>query len=198
MRMINLQLRPTLFLVGVLVLSSAVLSVALAVSALRPRPIVIVPGAENRQVVVPEQIPDAAVKKFGLLYLSYFDAYTPTTIEERSNYVLRLVAPEQLEAVVKSLSERATFVVRARESCTLVLPLPEACGVASVANGLIRFSTVAERRILIAGSLKSVEQVEYVLDLRPALPSEVDPYGLVVVRQSIRSRGQAQVDDDRR
>lgn len=198
MRMINLQLRPTLFLVGALALSSAVLSVALAVSALRPRPIVIVPGAENRQVIVPEQIPDAAVKKFGLLYLSYFDAYTPTTIEERSNYVLRLVAPEQLEAVVKSLSERATYVVQARESSTLVLPLPEACGVASVANGLTRFSTVAERRILIAGSLKSVEQVEYVLDLRSALPSEFDPYGLVVVRQSIRSRGQVQVENDRR
>jgi hypothetical protein len=175
-----------LVLGAALLLSQLVLSAALAAVALRPRPVLLVPGARDQRVVIPEEVPDDAVKRFGLLYLRYFDCYIPQTVEEQSNHVLRYVAVERLEAVQKALSERAAYVLRAREASHLTLPLPAACTVERIQAGLLRFTATAVRTIHIAGERKSMSRVRYVLDLRPDLPSDEDPYGLVVVAQSIR------------
>ncbi len=178
--------RRMLVLGAALLLSQLVLSAALAAVALRPRPVLVVPGVGERRIVLPEEVPDDAVKRFGLLYLRYFDCYIPQTIEEQSNHVLRYVAGERLETVQKALSERAAYVLRAREASHLTLPLPAACTVDRVQAGLFRFTATALRTIHIAGERKSMSKVRYVLDLVPALPSDEDPYGLVVVAQSIR------------
>ncbi len=192
------SIRPSALLVAALAASSVALSVALAVLALRPRPVLLVPGVPEARVVLPEEVPHAAVRRFGLLYLAYFDSYTPATLEERSNYLLRFVAPEIHESVVRSLSERASFAARARESSTLVLPLPEACQVSETEGGLFRFSAVAHRRVHIASVLKIEERLRYTLDLRPALPTSDDPYGFVVVAQGIERLEAQEVVDDRR
>jgi hypothetical protein len=192
--------RPRLLLFGAAALlgSQLVVSAALAFVALRSRPTLVIPGVRESQVVLPEEIPDAAVKTFSLLYLRYFDDYTPPTIEERSNYALRFVSPERLEAATHSLSERASYVARAKESSHLVLPLPSACAVERIGAGLFRFTAVAERRILIASELKDASRVRYTIELRTGLPTEEDPYGLLVVAQSIRLESPKEAVDERR
>jgi|GEM_PF-3140195 len=172
--------------VAALLLGSVLLSGALAMVTTRPSRVVVVPGVKDGQIVVAEQIPDSAVKKFALFYLYHFDGYTPIDVEARSNYVLQFVAPEHQEKVVKSLSERATFVLRAKEASQVSLPLPSDCEVERLPNGHFRFSAIAQRRIYIAGELKSETKVRYLVDLKPCLPTEQDPYGFLVVGQSVR------------
>jgi len=182
--------RPLLIAVGALLLGNVILSGALAALALRPAPVVVAPGVRDHQVVVPDQVPDAAVRKFATLYLTFFDAYTPETVEERSTYLLRFVAPEYLKTVTQVLTERAIYVVRTKESTQLTLPPPtllEASQVTRHEGGVLRFTAAAERRIYIASELKIAQRLRYILDLKPTLPSDEDPYGFVVVGQQVRA-----------
>lgn len=195
------RLRGIAILVGTLLAGNVVLSGALAFVALRSAPVVVVPGVREQQVVLPDEVPDAAVRKFAHLYLYYFDDYTPETVEERSSFVLRLVAPEIQEHVRRELLERATYAVRTREASHLVLPPPELSPVASaierLSGGLFRFSIVGERHVYIASQPKGNSKVRYVLTLRSALPSDHDAYGLVVVSQTMRPEIEARPTDRR-
>lgn len=174
---------------AILLAGNLLLSIGLTAAGLRRSPVVVVPGVREHQVVLPDEVPDQAVRRFALLYLSFFDNYTPETVEDRSNFLLRFVAAEHLESVVKMLSERAEFVLRAKESAQLVLPPPtrgEALEVSHPAGGVFRMTTVGERRIYIASELKTTEKVRYVIDLKPSLPTDEDPYGFAVVGLSAR------------
>ncbi len=78
------------------------------------------------------------------------------------------IAPEHLEGAAKSLTERANYAVRAKESSQVVLPPATAAEVARREGGLFRVSVAATRRLFIASELKSESQVRYVVDIRPA------------------------------
>jgi len=182
-------MRPLVALIGALLAATLVLSGALVWLAIRPAPVVVVPGVRDSQVVLPDEVPDSAVRNFAMLYLGLFDNYTPETIEERSTYLLRFIAPDSLKTVGEELTRRATFAVRTKESAQLLLPPPSPTGPSRVTRppgGLLRFTTTGERRIYIAAELKATERLRYVLDLKPALPDEQAPYGFTVVGQSIR------------
>jgi len=185
MTLMTFSPRRTLLAIAALLAATLSLSVALTVVALRPREVVVVPGVRESQVVLPEEVPSDAVKRFGLLYLRYFDSYLPQTVEEQSNHLLRFVARERLEEAQRALSERASYVLRAKEVSHLALPLPASCAVERVGHRF-RFTATAIRTTYIAGERKTVARVTYMLDLAPDLPSEEDPYGLVVVGQSMK------------
>lgn len=171
----------------VLAIASTALSVALAVVAVRPTRVVLVPGVQERGVRIAGEVPDSAVRTFGLLYLYHFEDYSPATVEARSNFVLQFIAPEHQDEAWKSLSDRATYVLRAREASQLVLPLPAECEVDRTEGGTFRFTAVATRTIYVAGEAKSEEKIRYVLELRPIVPSIENPYGFLVLGQSIRT-----------
>jgi TraE protein len=181
--------RVLLVLLAALSAAVVLLSGALGWTALRPGPVVIVPGVRESQIMMPEEIPSAAVRKFAYLYLAFFDSYTPETIEDRSTYLLRLVAPEALERVGRDLLERATYVVRTRESSHLILPPPSASAddLERLPGGNLRLSIVAERRTYIASEEKARANIRYTLTLRPALPSDQDAFGFVVIGQTLRA-----------
>ena len=182
--------RALLGAIGALLGANLVLSGAVAAVALRRPPVVVVPGVRESQVVAPDQVPDAAARKFAHLYLAYFDDYTPETVEERSTFILRFVAPEILGRVRRELQERATYVVRAQESSHLTLPPPDlspaAAALERLEGGLLRVEVVGVRRTAIAAEPKGAARLRYVLTLRPVLPTDQDAYGFVVVGQTIR------------
>jgi hypothetical protein len=187
--------------IGALLGANLILSGAVAAVALRRLPVVVVPGVRESQVVVPDQVPDAAARKFVHLYLGYFDDYTPETIEERSSFILRFVAPEILGGVRRELQERATYVVRAQESSHLTLPPPDlspaAAGLERLEGGLLRIEVSGLRRTTIASEPKGAARIRYVLTLRPVLPTDRDAYGFVVVAQTIRTEPPAPNDGAR-
>ena len=189
--------KSALVTVGVLAATQLLLSAALVWVMLRPRPVVIVPGVPTQMVSTPETIPLGAARKFALLYLSYFDDYTPASIEERSNLVLKYVTAENMELAAKSLSDRASYVVRAREASQLVLPLPTACEAELMGAGLVQVRLLATKRTYIAGSLKEERKIQYTLLLRTAQPTDDDPYGFVIARQSVEPIETADPKTDR-
>jgi hypothetical protein len=174
-------------LVGSLLGANLLLSGALAFAALRPRAVVVVPGVRENQIALPEEVPPAALRKFARLYLVLFDDYTPETVEDRSTDVLRLVAPEAQEKVRRDLVDRATYVVRTRESSHLILPPPGQEEVERLPGRLFQVSLSAERQVYIASEGKGSSRVRYTLTLRSAFPSDGDAFGFVVAGQSIRA-----------
>ena len=175
-------------LVGSLVIGVATLSIVVTVLALRRPPIVIVPGVTENRIQVPDEIPDAAAYKFTLLYLSYFDNYTPANIQEHTDYMARFIAPKLLAKGRISIQKRTDRVIRDQESSVIELPtptLPSASGVSSLPGGILRITVLARRRIYISSEHKLTERVRYRVDLRPILPDDGDTYGFEIVGQSI-------------
>lgn len=174
--------------IGVVVLLAALnaaLTTAVLTVGLRGRPTLVVPGVKREQVSIPSQVPDEAIRNFAILYLLYFDDYSPATAVDRANYLLRFVSADRVEAARRGLEERATYVVRARESSQVSPPLPEHVQVERLDRGRCRVRLSAVRRTLIGDVPKEVLEVRYVLDVAPVVPSETNAFGLVVTGQAI-------------
>ncbi len=177
--------------VGVVVLlaaGNAALTAGVLYASLRGRPTLVVPGVAREYVSIPSHVPDGAVRNFAILYVLYFDDYSPATAVDRANYLLRFVSVDRIETARRALEERATYVVRARESSQLSPPLPEHVEVRRLEDGRYRVLLTALRRTLIADAPKEVLEVRYVLDVAPVVPSETNAFGLVVTAQTIEAR----------
>ncbi len=180
--------------IGVVALLAAVnvaLTAALAVLGLRGRPTLVVPGVPREEIRIPARVPDAAIRHFALLYLLYFDDYSPATAADRANYLLRFVSADRVETARRALEERTAYVVRAREASVLSPPLPEEVEVERLEDGRYRARLRALRRTLIADLPRETLDVRYALEIAPVVPSETNPFGLVVTAQTIDARGTA-------
>ena len=175
----------TVGVVMLLAAANATLAVGVVYVGLRGRPTLVVPGVKREQVSIPSHVPDEAIRHFAILYLLYFDDYSPATAVDRANYLLRFVSADRVEAARRALEERATYVVRARESSQVSPPLPEDVRIERLENGRCRVRLSALRRTLIADVPKEALEVCYVFDLAPVVPSETNPFGLVVTGQVI-------------
>lgn len=178
----------TVTAVIVLAAANAALTAAVLYASLRGRPTLVVPGVKGEQVSIPSRVPDEAVRNFAILYLLYFDDYSPATVVDRANYLLRFVSADRIETARRALEERATYVVRAREASQLSPPLPASVEIERLGNGRCRVALTALRRTLIADSPKEILEVRYVLDVAPVVPSETNAFGLVVTAQVIEAR----------
>ena len=178
----------TIGVVLVLAAANAALTGAVLYLGLRGRPTLLVPGVERNQVSIPSQVPDEAIRHFAIFYLLYFDDYSPATAVDRANYLLRFVSADRVETARRALEERATYVVRARESSQLSPPLPEQVEIERLRNGRCRVALNALRRTLIADAPKEVLEVRYLVEVAPVVPSVTNPFGLVVTAQSIDAR----------
>lgn len=165
-----------------------VLTAAVITVSFRGRPTLVVPGVPRELVSVPSRVPDETIRNFAILYLLYFDDYSPATVVERANYLLRFVSTDRVETARRALEERATYVVRAREASQLSPPLPEDVQVERLGNGRYRVALTALRRTTIADAPKEVLETRYVLDVAPVVPSETNTFGLVVTAQTIEAR----------
>lgn len=172
--------------VGLLLLNAG-LGVALAVLALRPHPLVVTPMVRDAQLVVPGQVPPDAVRRFALHYLYFLDDYTAHTVKDRSNYVLRFISPAFAEKAAKDLTDRLRYVERAREAAQLVTPPPADIEIVRTGAGTYRALVLAVKRIYIGDRLTQESHVRYTLEVKSVLPTEGDPYGFVVVGQSVEA-----------
>lgn len=183
---------PLGMLLAGLLATNVLLAGGLVYAALRRPPVLVIPGVRENQVLLPEEVPTAAAIKFVHLYLSYFEDYTPESVEERSTFVMRFVSPALAEGVRRELLERATYVVRTKESSQLTLSPPDLSPdgaktqVERLPDGLLRVRAAGERRIYIASELKSTSRMSYAVALRPRLPTDQDAFGFEVVGQTIR------------
>lgn len=169
-------LRPSV-IAGILLAGHLVLAVGLTVSALRPRPVVVIPSAKTGAELLPGVVPDDAAKEFALRYVLHFDNFTPGTLETTHQVLQRMIAPRSWTGAIQALEKRRQLVLEGRMS-SQVIPLT------SSVKGLT-VTTDAVRRTFISDRLSREAKVRYEVTLERQPPTDSNPFGLGVVAQVI-------------
>ena len=169
-------LRPAL-IAGALLAGNVVLAAGLVASALRPRPILVLPAARAEMELLPGAVPEAAAREFALRYVIHFDNFTPSTIEASNEVLRRMIAPRAWAGASESLEKRRQVAVEGRMS-SQAIPL------SARVDGL-RVTVEALRRTFISDKLSREVKVRYEVSLEKQPATEPNPFGLGVVAQGI-------------
>lgn len=169
-------LRPAL-IAGLLLGTNALLTAGLVASALRSRPVVVVPSANAETEILPGAVPEAAAREFALRYVLAFDNFTPATIEASTESLRRMISARSWAGASASLEKRRQVAIEGRMS-SQAIPL------SARVDGL-RVAVEALRRTFLSDKLSREVRVRYdiVLEKQPA--TEASPFGLGLVSQEI-------------
>lgn len=170
----NRLLRPAVIAAG-LVGVNLLLAAGLAASALRPRPVVVLPSARTEGDLLPGAIPESAAREFALRYVLHFDNYTPATLDATHQVLQRMIAARSWSGATQALDKRRQVVQEGRMS-SQVIPL------STNVTGL-SVSINAVRRIFIADRLSRESKVRYEVTLERQPATEINPFGLGIVTQ---------------
>lgn len=169
-------LRPAV-IAGILVGSNLLLAGGLAISALRPRPVLVLPSARAGAELLPGAVPEETAREFALRYVLHFDNYTPSTLETTHQVLHRMIGARSWSNATQALDKRRQVVLEGRMS-SQVIPL------AARADGM-KVSIDAVRRTFISDRLSREAKVRYEVTLEPQPPTVPNPFGLGVVNQII-------------
>lgn len=164
-------------------LAVLLLTIALALCALRARPILIVPGAKSEGVITPGEVPDAAAIHFALNYVYQFDNYTPATIEAATQALKTHIAARAWTEVSEALDRRAGVIREGRMASHLAALFGGR--VERAKEGVLKVSLEGTRRVYIADRLSRESLVRYQVVIEPCAPTPGNPHGLAVVSQTV-------------
>lgn len=167
-----------------LALLNVALGGALAWKCLERKPVVIVPGAKAEEVIFPGHVPDVVAREFALRYVLLFDNFTPATIDASTELVKTLVAPRFWLQATEALEKRRSVVHEGRMSAQVIVDRMPA-EVERFPDGTVEVRFHALRRTYIADKLSNEARARYVVALEPAASTTLNPYGLLVIGQSI-------------
>jgi hypothetical protein len=173
-------LRPAV-IAGSLLAANVALSGALAVAALRPRPLRIVPSARAAEELMPGAVPEAAAREFAVRYVTHFDNFTPGTLDAAEQAVRRMVSARTASRAAQALERRRTLSTEGRMAS-------QAIPVSASVEGS-RATVEALRRVFVSDKLSRESRVRYRLELERQPPTELNPFGLAVVSQEIEDLG---------
>ena len=169
-------LRPAL-IAGALLAANVILAAGLVASALRPRPLLVVPAARAEVELLPGAVPESTAREFALRYVLHFDNFTPATIEASTDFLKRMIAPRSWAGASESLEKRRQLAVEGRMSSQCI-PL-------SVRVEGLRVRVEALRRTFLSDKLSRESKVMYEVTLEKQPATEPNPFGLGVVAQVI-------------
>jgi len=162
---------------AVLVGINVLLAAALTVSALRPKPVVVLPSARAGAELLPGAVPEETAREFALRYVLHFDNFTPSTLDATHQVLQRMIGARSWSGAVQALDKRRQLVQEGRMS-SQVIPL------AARADGLT-VTVDAIRRTFISDRLSREARVRYEVTLERQPPTVPNPFGLGVVTQVI-------------
>ena len=173
---INRVLRPAV-MAGILIGINVLLAGALTVSALRPRPVVVLPSARAAGELLPADVPEETAREFALRYVLHFDNFTPSTLDATHQVLQRMIGARSWTSATQALDKRRQVVQEGRMS-SQVIPL------AARVEGL-KVVVDAVRRTFISDRLSRETKVRYEVTLERQPPTAPNPFGLGVVTQVI-------------
>jgi len=145
---------------------------------------VVVPSARSKEEILPGHIPDVAAREFALRYVLLFDNFTPATIDAVTEILKPLIAPRFWTRVVDALEKRRS-IVREGRMATQTMPDLSATRIERLSDETLDVQITARRRSFISDRLSREQVVRYTVTLESAHPSPLNPFGLLVVGQSI-------------
>lgn len=169
-------LRPTL-IAGALLAANVLLSAGLAASALRARPVVVLPSARGEVELLPGSVPEEAAREFGLRYVLHFDNFTPSTIDAVQGILQRMIAARSWSNATQALEKRRQLVLEGRMSSQVIPTGVQTSGMTVRVDAL--------RRTFIADRLSREIRATYVVVLERQPATEPNPFGLGVISQDI-------------
>jgi len=169
-------LRPSV-IAGSLVAMNVVLAAGLAATALRPRPVVVLPAARAGAELLPGAVPEEAAREFALRYVLHFDNFTPSTLDATHQVLQRMIAARSWSGATQALEKRRQVVQEGRMS-SQVIPLS-----ARVAG--LQVTVDAVRRTFISDRLSREAKVRYEVTLERQPATDPNPFGLGIVTQVI-------------
>ena len=170
---------------ALLALLNVALSSLLAWKCLSRAPVVVVPWARSEETLFPGQVPDGAAKEFALRYVLLFDNFTPSTIDGSTELLAPLIAPRFWSQASEALEKRRTIVREGRMSTQVAVERVPA-EIERYPDGAIEVRFEAVRRTFIADRLSTESRARYVVAIEAAAPTALNPWGLLVIGQSIR------------
>lgn len=160
------------------------LGAALVWKCLERKPVVVVPWAKSEVEALPGQVPDRAAREFALRYVLLFDNYTPATIDASTDLLRPLIAPRFWTEATEGLEKRRAVVQEGRMSAQVIVDR-EPSEIERFEDGTLEVRFTALRRTFIADKLSTQVRARYVVALEPAPPTDLNPYGLLVIGQAI-------------
>ncbi|HZE97668.1 MAG TPA: TraE/TraK family type IV conjugative transfer system protein [Planctomycetota bacterium] len=169
-------LRPPL-IAGVLIATNLVLALGLAASALRPRPVLVLPSTRAEGELLPGAVPAETAREFALRYVLHFDNYTPATLDATQQVLQRMIGARSWSGASQALEKRRQVVQEGRMA-SQVIPI------STRVDGLT-VTVDAVRRVFISDRLSRESKVRYDVTLERQPPTDPNPFGLGVVSQII-------------
>ena len=165
------------YVVYALAAACLILTATLMITVTRPKAIHYVPAVSASGFSMPGIVPSSSAVSFASAWLMNWLNYSPRTaagVYERS---LVFMAPAFQAQVKAGLDEELAKI--ARDKLASVFTLKEDPAVIENAAGF-RVSFVGERGIYVGQEEMSREQLRFMVDVRRAYPTEINPYGLVI------------------
>jgi hypothetical protein len=162
---------------GTLVAVNVLLATGLAASALRPRPVLVLPSARAGAELLPGDVPEEAAREFALRYVLHFDNFTPSTLEATQQVLQRMIAARSWSGATQALEKRRQVVQEGRMSSQVIPLSAKAVG--------MKVTVEAVRRVFISDRLSRETKVKYEVTLERQPASDPNPFGLGVVTQLI-------------
>jgi len=162
---------------GSLLALNLILAAGLAASALRPRPVMVIPATRSQGELFPGVVPEETAREFALRYVLHFDNFTPSTLEATHQVLQRMIGSRAWSGATKALEKRRQVVQEGRMS-SQVIPL------ATRVDGM-KVTVNALRRTFISDRLSREATVRYEVTLERQPPTDPNPFGLGVVAQDI-------------
>lgn len=167
-----------------LALLNVAMGAALVWKCLERKPVVVVPGAKAEEEIFPGHVPDVVAREFALRYVLLFDNFTPATIDASTERLRTLVAPRFWSQATEALEKRRAVVQEGRMSAQVIVDHAPA-EVERFPDGTVEVRFHAVRRTFIADKLSNEARARYVVALEPVASTTLNPYGLLVIGQSI-------------
>lgn len=163
---------------GSLIVLNLLLAAGLAASALRPRPVLVIPSTHSGGELLPGAVPKETAREFALRYVLHFDNFTPSTLDATHLVLQRMIAARSWSGATQALEKRRQVVQEGRMS-SQVIPL------SARVDGM-KVTVDAVKRTFISDRLSREATVRYEVTLEPQAPTDPNPFGLGVVSQEIR------------
>jgi hypothetical protein len=160
------------------------LAAVVAYLALRPVPVVVVPGADAQRIVNPDTPDDRSISSFALLVAINFDNFAHTTLDEQDRFVLAKVSPRFATELERVILERKTLVKESKMSSQLAVD-PASVAVVKSAQGFWEVQFQAVKQVFVADRLSWRDRFAYRVAVETMAPTRSNPFGLGLAGISI-------------
>lgn len=171
-------------LVVILAVANIVLLAIVAWLALKPEPVIVVPGLKEKAVLSADTPEHGTIRDYAILAVLTFEDFKHTTIEGQDAYLLHRVSHAFTTQMERVLEERRLMVKESKMSSSLAIDR-DSITVERASEKLWQVTFIGFKEVLVAGKLSWSGKFEYKVAVTPGHPTSRNPSGLYLAGLAI-------------